>query len=288
MLEVRSATAADQPALVALLVAQLREHRIDTPPAAIGRAVGALLLRPSRARLLVACLDGTPVGVAAVSFSWPIEHAGRSVWLEELYVVPAERGHGIGTALLEAALRVAAEGGAVAVDLEVDVDHERAARLYARHGFEKLPRARWVRALAPAPPARTVRAHWAGGCFCGAVRYRIDAAPRSVSHCHCTICRRTTGAPFVTWATFPFAAVALDGAPAELHATARGVRTFCAACGTALTIRMHADPEWVDVTVGSLDTPAEIVPESHIYIDDALAWLHIDDTLPRFPDEPGA
>jgi GNAT superfamily N-acetyltransferase len=286
MVDVRPATVADQPTLVALLVAQLREHRIDTPPAAIARAVAALLARPSRARLLVACVGGTPVGVAAVSFVWPLEHGDRSVWLEELYVVPAERGRGIGTALLEAALRVAAEGGAVAVDLEVDADHERAARLYARHGFQPLPRARWVRMLTPVPPAGTRRAEWTGGCFCGTVRYRIAAVPRSVSHCHCTICRRTTGAPFVTWATFPSAAVALEGTPAELRATARGVRTFCAACGTALTIRMDADPEWVDVSVGSLETPDDIVPESHIFIDDALAWLHIDDPLPRFPDEP--
>jgi hypothetical protein len=131
-----------------------------------------------------------------------------------------------------------------------------------------------------------VRATWDGGCFCGAVRYRIEAVPHSVGHCHCAICRRTTGAPFVTWATFPSAALSLHGAPAELHATPRGVRTFCAACGTALTIRLHAEPQWVDVSVGSLDAPDDIVPEDHIWTSSALAWMHVDDVLPRFAEEP--
>ena len=38
-----------------------------------------------------------------------------------------------------------------------------------------------------------------GGCFCGFVRYRADGAPFDETNCHCTICRRTSGAPFVAW-----------------------------------------------------------------------------------------
>ena len=84
---------------------------------------------------------------AALSFVWSIEHGGRSAWLDELYVSPGARGHGVGTQLLRDALGTATEAGAVAVDLEVDVDHQRAAKLYEREGFATLPRARWVRTL---------------------------------------------------------------------------------------------------------------------------------------------
>ena len=144
------ATPADRDAVVALLAAQFREHAIDTPAAALERAVDGLLRAPERGRLLLATLDGTPVGVAALSFVHTLEHADRSAWLEELYVAPAHRGSGIGTALLGAACDVAAAAGAVAVDLEVDATHERAAHLYARSDFRPLPRARWVRRLRPA------------------------------------------------------------------------------------------------------------------------------------------
>ena len=39
----------------------------------------------------------------------------------------------------------------------------------------------------------------AGGCLCGAVRYEIDGAGGGVSHCHCGMCRKASGAAFVTW-----------------------------------------------------------------------------------------
>ena len=38
-----------------------------------------------------------------------------------------------------------------------------------------------------------------GGCLCGAVRYRVSGSPYHQTHCHCTLCRRASGAPFVTW-----------------------------------------------------------------------------------------
>src|SRR2546422_765499 len=166
----------------------------------------------------------------------------------------------------------------------------RAAGLYAREGFRPLPRARWVRSLEPvlprtaAPPAEVT-----GGCFCGAIRYRAEGAPREVSHCHCGICRRTSGAPFVTWATFPAACFAFTaGTPAELRSTPRAVRHFCAACGTALTFRETARPGSVDVTVGSMDRPDAIVPAAHIWTASQLAWLRLGHDLPRHPGEDPA
>ena len=39
----------------------------------------------------------------------------------------------------------------------------------------------------PAPPHR-------GGCLCGAVRYRFDAAPLATVACHCRDCQKLTGA----------------------------------------------------------------------------------------------
>jgi GNAT superfamily N-acetyltransferase len=137
----------DRAPLVALLVRQLREHEIDTPEPAIGRAVDRLLVRPDAGRLLLALLGDEPVGVAAVSFVSSIEHGGHSAWLEELYVDPAHRGRGIGTTLLHAACDAAATAGAAAVDLEVEASHARAAGLYARAGFRPLPRTRFVRVL---------------------------------------------------------------------------------------------------------------------------------------------
>src|SRR2546429_5059912 len=114
--DVRLATEAELEAVTALLVAQLREHRVQTPEAKIATAVQALLRHPERGRILVAAGEGRPVGVAALSFAWPLEYADRSAWLEELYVEPAARGRGIGTRFLPPAPPRPAVAGAHLVD----------------------------------------------------------------------------------------------------------------------------------------------------------------------------
>jgi|SRR5690242_1256652 len=148
-LEIRPAAPADRDAVLRLLLAQFEEHAISTPAGALGAGIDYIVARPDAGRILVAARDGVVVGVAAVTFTRGLEHGGRSAWLEELYVEPSRRSAGIGSALLRAAFDVALANGAVAMDLEVDAAHERAARLYARAGFRALPRTRWVRRLTP-------------------------------------------------------------------------------------------------------------------------------------------
>jgi GNAT superfamily N-acetyltransferase len=70
--------------------------------------------------------------------------AAQLMWLDELYVEPAYRGGGIGARLLDAAIALARDRGALALDLEVTAAHARAANLYARWGFCRRDRARWV------------------------------------------------------------------------------------------------------------------------------------------------
>jgi GNAT superfamily N-acetyltransferase len=141
---VRTASERDLPAVVRLLSAQLSEHGIGTPEERIAFAVHGLIAEPARGFVVLA-EDGTEaVGVAYVSFVWALEHGGKAAWLEELFVVPERRQAGLGSALLSAAIEGARERGASAIDLEVDVGHARAEHLYARRGFVRLPRARWV------------------------------------------------------------------------------------------------------------------------------------------------
>ena len=39
----------------------------------------------------------------------------------------------------------------------------------------------------------------AGGCQCGAVRYRLIAEPTGVNICHCRMCQKASGSPFMTF-----------------------------------------------------------------------------------------
>jgi GNAT superfamily N-acetyltransferase len=144
---IRPATVADHEVVMNLLRAQLYEHAIEIQTPELAAAIAGVLERPARGTLWLATLQEIPIGVAYLSFTWTLEHGGKTAWLEELYVVPTHRGKGIGRALHTAVCDHAAAQGCAAVDLEVDAAHQRAAHLYAREGFHRLDRTRWVRVL---------------------------------------------------------------------------------------------------------------------------------------------
>ncbi len=88
------------------------------------------------------------------------------------------------------------------------------------------------------------------------------------------MCRRTSGAPFVTWMVVPAAAFRYrTGTPTLLESSSRGKRYFCNACGTPLTCVITSRSEHVDVTVGSLDEPDAYPPVAAVHEDSRLGWL---------------
>ena len=123
----------------------------------------------------------------------------------------------------------------------------------------------------------------AGGCLCGAHRYRITGTPPSAIICHCATCRRAAGAQSVGWLTVPTGAFAWETAPPAAHASSPDVtRTHCAACGTSLTY--HCEPETIDVTLASLDDPEAVPPQREVWLSHRIAWEPAASGLPGFPE----
>jgi hypothetical protein len=131
-----------------------------------------------------------------------------------------------------------------------------------------------------------------GGCLCGAIRYRASGPPYHLTHCHCTLCRRASGAPFVTWFSVASASFQLvQGEPRRYRSTPGAVRGFCGSCGTALTFQRDDLPGEIDITLCSLDDPEALTPEDHTYVRSRLRWVEICDGLPEHavarPDSAG-
>jgi ribosomal protein S18 acetylase RimI-like enzyme len=146
-IEIRPATPADLDEVVDLLAAQLAEHDIPIARADLAFAAKGILRVPERGFVLLAVAPEGAVAVACVSYSWTVERGGMVAWLDELYVVPARREHGIGNALLAEVIAAAGADGCRTVELEVETSHARAEHLYRRHGFTDMPRRRWTRPL---------------------------------------------------------------------------------------------------------------------------------------------
>ena len=119
-----------------------------------------------------------------------------------------------------------------------------------------------------------------GGCFCGKIRFQIDGEIRKVLNCHCSMCRRTSGAPFVSWLLVPIKNFSyLSEEPKHLQSSELGERWFCDNCGTPIACIVHSDkapdkkPKYIDITLGSLDEPGVFVPDGDFHEDTKLKWL---------------
>ena len=124
-----------------------------------------------------------------------------------------------------------------------------------------------------------------GGCLCGAVRYQIKAPLDDAAHCHCSMCRRASGAVAVTWLTVPFGRFKFTrGKPALYRSSSHAERRFCTRCGAQLTFQSVRAPNVVDVTVGTLDQPERAQPNRHVWRTARLPWLHLDEQLPSFAE----
>jgi hypothetical protein len=123
-----------------------------------------------------------------------------------------------------------------------------------------------------------------GGCFCGAVRYRIAATPASSAICHCTSCRRASGAPAVAWLTVNRSDFAwLSGAPVQFGSSPGVTRRFCGRCGSGLTYEHAALPATIDITNASLDDPERFAPTMEVWLQDKLSWQPTGAHLSRYP-----
>ena len=122
-----------------------------------------------------------------------------------------------------------------------------------------------------------------GGCFCGRIRYEVTGIRFHETNCHCSICRRTTGAPFVAWFSVrPSEFRWLSGRPSRFRSSTQATRSFCAHCGTQLTFEDHGYPDEIDVTTSSLNQPDAVPPRDHTHVSSRLPWIALADGLPQF------
>jgi ribosomal protein S18 acetylase RimI-like enzyme len=132
-IQVRQAGVEDAPAIARLLHDFNLEYDEPTPEVAALNATCRRLLADDEATVLLAG-DG-PDGLALLRFRPALWAEGLEAYLQELYVIPAVRGRGIGRSLLEAAIELSRERGAAGIDLNTGETDTAARALYESMGF---------------------------------------------------------------------------------------------------------------------------------------------------------
>lgn len=122
-----------------------------------------------------------------------------------------------------------------------------------------------------------------GGCLCGAVRFEADGAPFNSTLCHCTDCRRASGAPALAWFSVQASTLRWTaGQPMIFRSSSQALRGFCAGCGTTLTYQSDLWPDEIDIAAGALNDPDSVPPADHTFVRSRLRWMTLDDGLPQY------
>jgi hypothetical protein len=125
-----------------------------------------------------------------------------------------------------------------------------------------------------------------GGCACGEVRYRLTSDPLFVHCCHCLNCQRQTGSAFVINLLIEADRLeVLTGEPAVVAVPRSGGKKQkiwrCTTCQTAL-FSQYTSARVRFVRCGTLDDPAGVAPDVHIFTRSKLPWVVLPESVPAF------
>jgi len=121
-----------------------------------------------------------------------------------------------------------------------------------------------------------------GGCYCGAVRYRIAGALRGVVNCHCSQCQKLNG-NYGAHSKCDKENLSLDEESGlswfKISDNAR--RGFCKLCGSPLFWDAIGQPG-MGIIAGSLDSAEDLETIGHIFFDEKPGYTIVSDSVPKF------
>ena len=119
-------------------------------------------------------------------------------------------------------------------------------------------------------------------CNCGAIRIETRGQPLRVGLCHCTTCRKESGAPFTTNVIWRAADVTIRGETASWKETT-DTRHFCPSCGSPMFgISDYTDE--IEIRIGAFDlAPTDFRPTYELWVPRREKWFQVVTGTEQFP-----
>lgn len=127
-----------------------------------------------------------------------------------------------------------------------------------------------------------------GSCLCSAIRFALEGEAQFMNHCHCSMCRKVTGAAFGTFVHAKASSFRwLEGEQIVTRyiSSPGNVRAFCSRCGSNMPV---ADPEndHVCIPAGSLDDDPGVRPSVQIFTGSKASWHELASAPVQFDEFP--
>lgn len=122
-----------------------------------------------------------------------------------------------------------------------------------------------------------------GSCACDGIRFEIEKVT-AMTNCHCSICRKTTGASFATYAHVRSGRFKLLSGEDLINPgyewTPGHARSFCKRCGSPAP-KFLESTGMVSVPAGLLDSDPGVRPSMHVFVSSKVPWIDLNDDLPK-------
>lgn len=128
-----------------------------------------------------------------------------------------------------------------------------------------------------------------GRCLCNAVGYEITAAPFDCCYCHCSICRRLTGADKGCYGTIrkeDFSWVSGEGLLIVYAQNDRIKRMSCSICGCYLVSTHSLAPGNYYLSLGCLQSDKTIKIDYQQFVASKAPWTHLDPAIKQYQAWP--
>lgn len=130
-----------------------------------------------------------------------------------------------------------------------------------------------------------------GNCLCGAVSYKASGDPRFMANCHCSDCRKTTGAVYGTLVFMRRDNVQISGdTTGHSHQADSGntlTKDFCPTCGSQMFMRGERNTDMIGIRAGSINEHEFVKPKLNVYASGKLDSTPLDPELPAPEKMPG-
>jgi hypothetical protein len=116
------------------------------------------------------------------------------------------------------------------------------------------------------------------------VKYEVEGPLGTIVNCHCSMCRKATGAAFRTRAAVrsdAFRWLAGEEQVSRYTSSPGETRTFCGVCGSTLPTFFRDHPEQIGLPLGTLDSEPGAKPSGHVWVGSKASWWDIEDDLPQ-------
>ncbi|MFG3524761.1 GFA family protein [Nocardia nova] len=114
-----------------------------------------------------------------------------------------------------------------------------------------------------------------GGCLCGNIRFSATGEPDFPHLCSCEHCQRLSGAPVMSWVSFPekgFAWIGPGGEPTWFETFPQICRGFCPKCGSSIASKGD-EAGLIGVTITALDDHSGLIPVKQSLAHNAVPWM---------------